>query len=107
MFLINTEIEVNWLLPATAQAYTYDSFDVIVKKPDGSSEYFESAIQENDFIAPTVSTIGGVTYRLNADALGVWVVVLTTGTSDSNDIYKEYYLRVSKDDTHIYQQMKV
>ena len=107
MFLKDTEIEVNWIFPNTVVPYVYSDFDVIVKKPDGSSQYIESAILENDFIAPTVETTGGITYRLTPDEVGVWVIILTIGNSNFSDIYYEYYLRISEADNHVYQQVNL
>lgn len=107
MFLLNTEIQVNWLLPATATGPVFSDYDVIVKKPDGSSQYFESGILEADFIAPTVETTGGATYRVTPDQVGVWVVILTKGVSDLNENYFEYFLRISEPDTHIHKQVNL
>lgn len=107
MFLKDTEIEVNWLIPATSQVYTYSDFDVIVRKPDGSSTYNEVAIQPADFIPPTVNTTGAVTYRLTPDVTGVWLVILTLGAAPDSDMYNEYFLRVSEADNHIYQQIRL
>jgi len=113
MFVVNTDIEVNWMLPATVFSYQNKNFDVAVKKPDGTSIYFDGslepggAIKTEDFIAPTEITTGAATYRLNPDETGVWVVVLTMGNTDYNSIFYEYFLRVSEPDTHIYQQVTV
>ncbi len=107
MFLLNTEIEVNWLFPATTVTYLYSDFDVIVKKPDGSSSYTDAAILEADYIAPTIDTVGGITYRLTPDQKGVWVVILTLGAADDSELYNEYFLRISESDTHIYQQVNL
>ena len=113
MFVVNTEIEINWLLPASVASYQNTNFDVAVKKPDGTSTYLDGslepggAVKTQDFIAPTESTTGAATYRLNPDETGVWVVVLTMGNNDYNSIFYEYFLRVSEPDTHIYQQVTV
>ena len=107
MFILNTEIQVNWLLPASNDIKLFSDFDVIVRKPDGSSTYNESAIAETDYIPPSVNSAGGVTYRLTPDTKGVWLVVLTIGTAGDADIYYEYYLQVHQNDTHIYQQVNL
>lgn len=113
MFVIDTEIEVNWILPASVATYLNTDFDVAVKRPDGSSEYFEGssepggAIKSEDFITPTDITTGAATYRLNPDTVGVWVVILTMGNNNQNTIFYEYFLRVSEPDTHIHQQVTV
>lgn len=107
MFLKDTEIEVNWLIPATTQVYSYSDFDVIVRQPDGSSSYNEVAIQPGDFIPPTPNTTGAVTYRFTPNATGVWLVVLTLGSAPDSEMYNEYFLRVSEADNHIYQQIRL
>jgi len=113
MFVVNTEIEVNWILPATVSTYQNTYFDVAVKKPDGSTTYLDGsvepggAVKVEDFIAPTVTTTGAATYRLNPDETGVWVVILTIGNTEYNSIFYEYFLRVSEPDTHIHQQVTV
>jgi hypothetical protein len=107
MFLLNTQLEVNWLLPATSQVYAYTDFDVIVVAPNGDGTYNDAAILEEDFIAPTVSTVGAVTYKFIPDATGVWKVILTLGDAPDSELYNEYFLRVSEADNHIYQQIRL
>jgi len=113
MFIINTEIQVNWILPATVFSYLNTDFDVAIKRPDGSSTYIDGgietggAIKQGDFIPPTDVTTGAVTYRLNPNETGVWVVILTMGSNSDNKIFYEYFLRVSEPDTQIYQQVTV
>jgi hypothetical protein len=107
MFLLNTELEVNWLIPATSQVYNYTDFDVIVINPNGDGQYIDAAIELEDFIAPTVSTTGGVTYKFTPNMTGVWKVILTLGNAPDSDMYNEYFLRISEADNHIYQQINL
>jgi hypothetical protein len=107
MFLKDTELEVNWLIPATAQVYSHTDFDVIVRRPDGAGEYIEAPIEADDFIQPTVNTTGGVTFRFTPDVTGVWLVILTLGDAPDSDMYNEYFLRISEADNHIYQQIRL
>lgn len=113
MFILNTEIEVNWIFPASVNPYIHTDFDVIVKKPNGSTDYIEGstepggAIKEADYIAPTDSTTGAITYRLTPDQKGVWVIILTIGGDTDSTVYHEYFLRVSEPDTKIYQRVTV
>jgi len=107
MFLKDTELEINWLIPATSQVYVNTDFDVIVRRPDGASSYIDSPIAAEDFIAPTVNTVGGVTYKFTPDVTGVWLIILTLGNAPDSDMYNEYFLRVSEADTHIYQQIRL
>ena len=113
MFIANTEIQVNWLFPASVTPYANTDFDIVVKKPDGTTEYVEGstepggAIKAEDYIAPTSSTSGAVTYRLTPDQKGIWTIVLTIGDESDNTVYHEYFMRVSEPDTHIYQRVTV
>jgi hypothetical protein len=107
MFLKDTEIQVNWLIPATVAIYAHSDFDVIVRRPDGSSQYIDGPIPAEDYIAPTVNTTGGVTYRFTPDVTGVWLIILTLGDAPDSDLYNEYFLRVSEADNHIYQQIRL
>ena len=107
MFLKDTEIEVNWLLPATSQVYANTDFDVIVRRPDGSSSYIDSPIAAEDFIQPTVDSTGRVKYKFTHDATGVWLIILTLGNAPDSDMYNEYFLRISEADSHIYQQIRL
>lgn len=107
MFLKDTELQINWLLPASSTPYVVGDFDVIVRQPNGDSQYIDSPIAVEDFIAPTVSTVGGVTYRFTPTVTGVWLVILTLGDAPDSDMYNEYFLRVSEADNHIYQQIRL
>ena len=113
MFVVNTNIEVNWILEASVDSYNHTDFDVIIKKPDGIVTYLEgnvdgiSPIKSEDFTPNTEIMAGSASHYIIPDQIGVWVIVLTNGIIDSNTIYYEYFLRVSEPDTHIYQQVTV
>lgn len=105
MFVINTDITVNFLLANTVNSIVYSDFDVRITKPDGDSVFIQSAILEDKFIAPTPNTTGAVSYEFTPDVEGVWVVVLSVGEPNHFQIYHEYFLRISEPDTHIIQQV--
>jgi len=113
MFVVNTNIEVNWILEASVDSYQNTDFDVIIKKPDGTVIYLEGSMDGNnpikseDFTPNTEIMAGSASHYITPDQIGVWVIVLTNGIIDSNTIYYEYFLRVSEPDTHIYQQVTV
>ncbi len=98
MYLINTEITINWEIPATTFVYTLDSWDIIVKKPDGSQEYFDAAILIADYLAPTTTTNGYVSYRVTPDTLGLWQIALTSGLGSLHYYYYEYKLQIAVND---------
>ena len=105
MFVVNTEITVNYLLPHTTATWTYGDFDVRIIQPDGESTFIESALAEENFIAPTPDSTGAISYPFTPDSEGVWIVAISRGTAPSFDIYYEYFLRVSSPDTHVHQQV--
>lgn len=105
MFVVNTEIEVNFLLPGTTANVSNTDYDVKVVKPNGESDYYSQAIQSENFIAPTENTLGAAAYKFTPDTEGVWIVALVQGTSELSGIYYEYPLRISSPDTHVHQQV--
>ena len=105
MFVVNTEITVNYLLNSTALAFLYTDFDVRVIKPDGSFNFYDSAILEENYISPTTTTTGAVSYPFTPDVEGVWTVALSKGTAPNYDVYNEYTLRIVVPDTHVRQQV--
>ncbi len=105
MFVVDTELTVNFLLSNTNASFAYTDFDIRISKPNGDSLFVNSALTEEQFIAPTVDTTGAVSYPFTPDTEGVWVVVLSTGDSNAFQIYHEYFLRVSSPDIHILQQV--
>lgn len=105
MFVVNTEITVNYLLPHTTGIHLYTDFDVRVIQPDGDSTFYESAIDEENFIAPTPSSTGAVSYKFTPSIKGVWKVALSKGIAPNFEIYHEYPLRISSPDIHVQQQV--
>ena len=105
MFVIDTEITVNYLMANTTAATLYTDYDIRIVKPDGDSTFYESAILEENFIAPTTSTTGAISYPFTPDTEGVWIVTLLKGTAPNFEIFNEYFLRVSSPDIHVHQQV--
>lgn len=105
MFVINTEITINYLLPHTTGTHLYTDFDMRIVQPNGVSTFYASAIQEENFIAPSPSTTGAVSYKFTPSIKGVWKVVLSKGSAPNFEVYNEYPIRVSSPDIHVYQQV--
>lgn len=105
MFVVNTEITVNYLLDHTTGVLTNTDFDVRVIQPNGDSTFYEAAILPENFIAPTPDTTGAISYPFIPDSEGVWIVALSKGIAPEFEIYNEYFLRVSSPDTHVHQQV--
>ena len=101
MYLVNTELEVNWYILTGAAPPLLEDLDVTVVDPDGISVYTDSSILVDDYIPSTETTKGMVTFRFTPNKTGLWKVKLSEGTSGN---YTEYYTHdivVSTNDTHI------
>jgi hypothetical protein len=105
MFVINTEITINYFLNNTDEAQLFTDFDVRVVEPNGDFTFYSSAILEADYVAPTSTTSGAVSYSFTPTTPGVWTVALIKGTEPDYDIYNEYTLRVIQPDTNVKQQV--
>jgi len=106
MFIVNTTIAVNWVLPSMVVPTPLEDLDVRLRAPDGTVTIIESAIAAEDYIPPTDTQPGGVTYQFTPDSKGVWLVVLVV-VSETAPVYNEYFLEVWVNDTHIYQQVRM
>ena len=98
MYLINTDLTVNWVFASQADVITRTDLDIQITDPDGNVTYTDSAIAAEDFLAPTVSSDGYAAYTFTADVLGLWSIVLTNGTGVANTVYKETKIYVDKND---------
>ncbi len=105
MFVVNTEIKVNWLLPHTTENVDFTDFDVKIVNPNKEVTYINSAVNESDFVKPTHNSTGAVSYTYTPDIEGVWKVILCRGEAPDFDIYYEYFMRVSYPDTHVFQKV--
>lgn len=102
MFLVNTQLTVNWKLRATIYDIPLTDLDIIIKPPqgEGNTVYTNSAIAAEDYIQPTTTTDGFVTYRFTPDSKGLWEVTLTNGVEGNNSIYYTHKIFVDSNDTH-------
>ena len=105
MFVLDTEITVNYLLPHTTSNPVYTDYDIRVVQPNGDSIFYNAAIPEEDFVAPTPDTTGAVSYKFTPGIEGVWIVALSKGTAPNFEIHNEYFLRISTPDVHVHQQV--
>ena len=105
MYLINIELEVNWKILSTMKTYVLEEWDVVIKDPEGNQTYVDSAIVSDDFLPPTTTTDGYVTYRFTPTSLGVWSIALTSGLGTIHYVYYEHILPIAVNDT--FTQKKV
>lgn len=99
MFIINTQITIEWVMPITANPPTGSTISVRIIKPD------MSVITGNlySYIQPTINTEGKAEYKFMPDMEGVWKIDLLIAQSPNNfkDINNtEIY--VTKAETFLY-----
>ena len=106
MFIVDTTISVNWTVPPMVVPILLEDFDVKVTDPNGVETVYLGAIAVEDYISPTDTTDGGVSYHLTPTIKGVWSVVLIVDDG-IHDLNLAYNLQVHINDTHIYQQVRL
>jgi len=99
MYLLDTDLTVNWVFGAIPGEILLADLDVQITSPDNTVTYIDSAILAEDFLAPTDTSDGYASYTFTADATGLWLITLTTGTGAANDIYMETQIFVTINDT--------
>ena len=99
MYLINTTLKVNWYLLTGAAPPLEADLDIRITPPEGSSIYLPGEILLNgSYIPSTATTKGFVTYNFTPNALGLWKVGISTGTSALNRDYYTHDIVVSTND---------
>lgn len=104
MYLVNTELQMNWILRNSFIDIPRTSLDVRVRPPKDSGRnvvYNSAAIAEENFVAPTVDSNGWATYFFTPDIEGLWELVLTDGDETENTFYYERLIEVQSPDAHI------
>lgn len=77
MYLINVQSQVLWTLPKTSSVVVITDLSVVVVKPAGDTSYLPIV----NFVAPTPTTSGSVTYDITPDTEGIWSITLVKGAS--------------------------
>lgn len=100
MFLLNKEIELNWILRASIYDIPLESLDITIKPPKGKGvvSYINNAIGVDDYIPHTTTSDGYVSYKFTPNLTGLWVIVLTNGENNLNSIYYERKIQVNTND---------
>jgi hypothetical protein len=115
MFLVNTDIKVNWILQVAEDLPlpVITDYNVTVMSPLGDSEHFRVVLEQGEgvlpenFLAPTLLAGGFASHVLTPDVEGVWHVTLSTVEGQSNYCIYEHTLVVHSADTHITKQVKL
>ncbi len=109
MYLLNTQLQMNWILRNSMIDVPLASLDIRIRPPKDSGRdvvYTSSAIEADNFQAPTGDTYGWATYFFTPDLEGLWELVLTDGDEDSNTFYYERLIEVQSPDNHIRKVVK-
>jgi len=100
MYLLNTDITVNWVLNVTSDTILLSDLDIKIEQPSGLSDYIPNAITAENYVQPTENSKGSVSYTFTASILGLWIITLTNGTEAINTIYSSSKLFISKNDIY-------
>lgn len=99
MYLLDTEVTINWeLLPYTTAPALADLHLVIID-PNNISKFLESPIGSEDYTPPTETTNGQVFYRITPDIPGLWKTGLVIGSPDN-------YLLLSEVDMFVFGRIQ-
>lgn len=102
MYLINTELTVNWYVITGVAPPALSDFNITIVPPNGKATYLTSAItNSNDYVPSTVSTKGFISYKFTPNLVGLWTISLNEGTSASNVDHYTHNILVSINDTLI------
>lgn len=100
MYLNNQALTVNWRLEPVDDPILLASLDLYLTPPDGIVVYTPAAIGAQDYVAPTATEFGMLSYIFTPNQLGLWTVTLTDGTEFANTIWYTYYLQISINDLY-------
>ena len=98
MYLVDTDLKVHWVFGAQPGTIALADLDVQITAPDNTVTYTNSGILAEDFLAPTTTSDGFASYTFTADAAGLWIATLTTGTGAANAVYQEVKIFVTTND---------
>jgi len=90
--ILDTTVVVTWILAVNGSPPVEADYDVLISKPDGTTEYIESGLTSHT--APTATEQGEGTYDALVDQLGLWVFQLNDGTSASFTAYSTHEIYV-------------
>lgn len=100
---------MNWILRNSLLNVPLADYDIRLRPPKDSGRdvvYTNSAITEENFVAPTEDTDGWATYFFTPDIEGLWVLVLTDGDEFENTFYYERFIEVQSPDNQINKKVK-
>lgn len=92
MHVINTTTTIRFVIPVNDTPPDQSTYDVEVKKPDGTIVYTDNGL--TSYTAPTATTQGNGTFDQLFDMSGRWVFSMHSGVSGDNTILSEIELYV-------------
>jgi len=94
MYLLNNATTIEWEILATVSPPDLADLDLLVIDPNGITEYKESPIDIANYIPPTETTTGKVTYVITPQLEGFWRIRLVRGTSSQYQIMSKVEMYV-------------
>ena len=101
MYLVNTELTVNWILSATEKVLVLPDMRVLIQAADKSTSDISGTLVAENFLAPTSTTDGFLEAFFTPDETGLWVAVLVEKNTIVNPVYSEVKIFVTINDTII------
>jgi hypothetical protein len=86
MYLLNAPTTIQWEILPTNSPPALADLDLLILDPLGNSVYTDSPILVENYIPPTDTTPGTVTYIIIPQYEGLWRIRLVVGTSASYQI---------------------
>lgn len=113
MFVQGETLAFTWVLEPTdvAGANTEAHYDISITTPSGVQTYYEGGVNTVDsFVAPgsvASDTQGSLTESLALTELGVYTIVLSTGTASSYTVLANDVIMVVSNDTTTSRNVEV
>ena len=101
MYVKDTTIEVNWILPQTLVDIKVEDFVVTETAPNKCAVCKPRSTNLIRFNKPTHNTRGSITYLFTPREVGTWTVTLSTDAYAPDKVELPITLQVSVPDTHI------
>lgn len=87
MYIKNSTVTVNFVIPVSASPLVQADYDIKVITPSGDVTYTESALLT--YVAPTATAQGSATYDHLVDEIGMWKFELANGPIASPTLLSE------------------
>ena len=79
MYLLNTQVKIDWVLPETDSILVQADFSLITTTPEESVSY----VPIINFIAPTSRSEGLITHFFTPDTEGLWEINMVKGATET------------------------